>query len=250
MGCISSKSKMNRLEGPLSVHPTFTQPITRRRGNIKMMQNVLLIWLDANINDNNADNRNTITQLRQVINTIETFEDSENCIQFLEEIPDEKVCMIISGSLGRDIVPRIHHMSQVDSVFIFCSNKQYHEQWAKDWSKIKGIFSDINLICDALKQSAKDCERNAINFSVMDTEDDISKKNLDQLDPMFMYTLILKEILLVIEFEDKHILDFTQYCREVLEQDNKQELDNVRMLECEYRLKNTHLVVHVGIILV
>jgi hypothetical protein len=35
--------------------------------------------------------------------------------------------MIILVSLGQHIVPRIHHMSQVDSIFIFCRNKEQHE---------------------------------------------------------------------------------------------------------------------------
>ncbi|CAF3593551.1 unnamed protein product [Rotaria socialis] len=237
MGCVSSRSKKNKAKGSASVPAGFTQSAAHRRANIKMVQNMLLIWLDANINDNNADSQNTITQLRQVINTIEAFDDGENCIQFLEEIRDEKACMIISGSLGRHIVPRVHDMSQVDSIFIFCSNKRYHERWVTNWSKVKGVFTDINLICDALKQSAKDCEHNAIRFTMMDTGKDISRRNLDQLDPMFMYTHIMKEILLEIEFEDKHILNFTKYCQQTLEQDNKKELDNVKLLERDYHIK-------------
>jgi hypothetical protein len=40
-------------------------------------------------------------------------------------------------------------------------------------------------------------------ISVMATNEDMPKKNLDQLEPSFMYTQILKEILLSIEFEEK-----------------------------------------------
>src|SRR5215475_768280 len=77
-----------------------------RRANIKMMQNILLIWLDNKIDEeNNADCRNTITQLRHVVNTINTFTNGNQCIEFLENIADEKACMIISGSLGQHIVP-------------------------------------------------------------------------------------------------------------------------------------------------
>ena len=36
---------------------------SRRRANIKMVQNVLLIWLDNNIDDNSEDCRNTITTI-------------------------------------------------------------------------------------------------------------------------------------------------------------------------------------------
>ena len=122
-----------------------------------MVQNVLLIWLDNKIDESIANFPNTMTQLRRVVNEINTFTDGPKCIQFLEDIDNEKACMIISGSLGEHIVPRIHNMSQVDSIFIFCSNKQYHEQWAKEWPKIKGVFTDIGPICEALKKAAQQC---------------------------------------------------------------------------------------------
>jgi hypothetical protein len=69
---------------------------TRRRAHIKMVQNILLIWLDNTIVENNQDSHNTVTQLRRVVNDISTFTDSDECIQFINTINDNKVCMIIS----------------------------------------------------------------------------------------------------------------------------------------------------------
>jgi tetratricopeptide (TPR) repeat protein len=206
----------------------------RRRANIKMVQNVLLIWLDSNIDDNNEDCRNTVVQLRRVVNDINTFGDGEQCIQFINTINDNKVCMIISGSLGEHIVPRVHSMSQVDSIFIFCGNKKRHEQWTKQWSKVKGVFTEITPICEALKQASQQCEQNAISISFVATGGDATSNNLDRLDPMFMYTQIMKEILLTIDFEQKHFQDYIDYCRDVFE-DNKDELKNVDKFRRNYR---------------
>jgi tetratricopeptide (TPR) repeat protein len=50
-----------------------------------------------------------------------------------------------------------------------------------------------------------------------------------------MYTQILKEILLTIDFDQKHIDEFLTQCREQLA-DNKLELNNVEKLRKEYRL--------------
>jgi Tfp pilus assembly protein PilF len=208
--------------------------IPRRRIDVQMVQNVLLIWLDNNIDDNNDDCRNTGTQLRRAVHNINRFTDGDQCIQFLETVDQEKACMIISGSLGQHIVPRVHSMSQVDSIFIFCSNKKRYEQWAKQWPKIKGVFTDIAPICEALKQAAQQCERNATSISFMATGGDNTKKKLDQLDPSFMYTQILKEILLAISFEQKHLTEFIDYCRDVLAE-NPAELKNVDELRRLYR---------------
>ena len=51
-----------------------------------------------------------------------------------------------------------------------------------------------------------------------------------------MYTQILKEILLTIKFEEKHIKEFIEYCREQFA-DNEEELINVKELEKKYHNK-------------
>jgi tetratricopeptide (TPR) repeat protein len=206
----------------------------RRRANIEMVQNVVLIWLDSNIDDNNEDCRNTVVQLRRVVNDINTFGHGEQCIQFINTIDDNKVCIIISGSLGEHIVPQVHNLSQVDSIFIFCGNKKRHEQWTKQWSKIKGVFTEITPICEALKEASQQCEQNAISISFVATGGDANSKNLDRLDPMFMYTQIMKEILLTIEFEQKHFQEYIDYCRAAFD-DNEEELNKVDNFRRKYR---------------
>jgi tetratricopeptide (TPR) repeat protein len=133
-------------------------------------------------------------------------------------------------------MPRIHDMSQVDSIFIFCGNKEHHEQWAKGYLKIKGVFTKISPICKALKEAAIQCEQNSISISFVDTNNDISNENLDQLDSSFMYTQILKEILLNIEFEGKYVQEFVDYCRKQFDE-NEKELKNIKKLEEEYHDK-------------
>ncbi|CAF1337668.1 unnamed protein product [Adineta steineri] len=216
-----------------------------RRVNMQRMQNVLLIWLDSNINDNNVDCSNTIKQLKRAVNNVNTFTDVYQCVEFIRTINNNKVCMIVSGSLGQHIVPHVHDMSQVDTIFIFCNNQEWHKQWAKEWPKIKGVFTDITSICEALKQAAQQCEQNATSISFV-----ASNKKLDQLDPTFIYTQILKEILLTINFEEKHFKEFITYCREVYE-DDEHELKNVNqlqttMLNQALRLMDVDIVIRLG----
>ncbi|CAF1357787.1 unnamed protein product [Adineta steineri] len=202
--------------------------VENRRINMQRMQNVLLIWLDNNINDNNADCNNTIKQLKRVVNNINTFTDGEECLDFIKTIANNKICMIVSGSLGEHIVPHVHDMSQVDTIFIFWNNQEWHKQWTKKWPKIKGVFTDIISICEALKQAARQCEQNAISISFV-----APNKKLDQLDPSFMYTQILKEILSTINFEDKHFKEFITYFREAFVE-NEYDLHNIEKLERDY----------------
>ncbi|CAF1286407.1 unnamed protein product [Adineta steineri] len=207
----------------------YKDAVASRRMNMQRMQNVLLIWLDNNINENNADCSNTITQLKRVVNNVNTFTDGEQCLEFIQTIKNNKICMIVSGSLGQHIMRHVHDMSQVETIFVFCNNQQWHKQWAKEWPKIKGVFTDITSICEALKQASLQCEQNAISISFV-----ASNKKMDQLDPSFMYSQILKEILLTITFEDKHFKEFINYCREVYG-DDEHELKNVNQLQTTYK---------------
>ncbi|CAF0725280.1 unnamed protein product [Adineta steineri] len=199
-----------------------------RRMNMRRMQNVFLIWLDNNIDENNACCSNTIKQLKRVVNNVNTFTDSEECVEFIQTINNNKVCMIVSDSLKKQILPHVHNMSQVDTIFIFSSNQEWYKPWAKEWRKIKGVFTDITSICEALKQTVHQCEHNAISISFM-----ASNKKLDQLDPSFMYTQILKEIFLTIDFEEKHIKEFITYFREAFAE-NEYDLHNIEKFERDY----------------
>jgi hypothetical protein len=207
-----------------------------QRDETRMVQNIRLIWLDSNIDDHNEDYHNTISQLRRVVNTINTFIDGDQCVQFINNIDNEKACVLISGLLGEHIVPRVHDMSQVDSIFIFCSNQNKHEQWTKEWPKIKGVFTEISLICDVLKQAAKQCEQNITPISFMATNGDLSNKNLNRLDCSFMYTQIMTEILLAIRFEEGHIKEFIQHCYDVFAE-NEKALNTIKQLQQEYHDK-------------
>ena len=216
---------------------SFIQPKHARRrdqANVQMVQNVLLIWLDGTIHESSSDCQNTITHLRGAVNAVNIFTDGDECIRFLDDMGNEKACMIVSGALGQRIVPRVHDLSQIDSIFIFCGNKTYHEGWTKNWPKIKGVYTEIKPICDALKEAAQQCEQNATSISIMGADDTQPNKSLNQLDPCFMYTQIMKEILLTIHFEQQHIAEFIQHCRQALGGNPKQ-LKFVDQLAEKYR---------------
>jgi tetratricopeptide (TPR) repeat protein len=207
----------------------------RRPPNARRVQNFHLVWLDGSIDEiNNDDCRNSITELRQIVNTVNTFTDVDECIDFITDMKDEMTLMIISEAFSSIIVPIVEAISQVSSIYIICENKAQHEKLVQQWSKLKGIYTDITSICEALKQAVQHCDQNSVSISFVKSTDGTSNQNLDQLDQSFMYTQILKEILLTIDFEQVHINEFLTYCREQFV-GNTAELKNFDEFEKEYR---------------
>ncbi|CAF1310155.1 unnamed protein product [Rotaria sordida] len=185
-----------------------------------ILENCLLIWLDADFDESKNDYKQSIQQLRNVIATITTFTDADQCVDYLSDIKDEKVLMIVSGSLGQHVIPEIQACPQLDSVYVFCDNQSMHEQWAKIIPKVKGIYTQVQPICKALQIDRKHCDRSMISMSFRG------------IDPLFMYTQLLKEAFLEIEDDDvTSIKELVDYCR----LHNAASPTTLEMLEREYR---------------
>jgi hypothetical protein len=73
---------------------------SQRLRNVRLVQNFHLVWLDGSIDETNDDYRNSIMKLRQVINTVNTFVDVDECIDFINGIKQERAFVISSGALG------------------------------------------------------------------------------------------------------------------------------------------------------
>lgn len=173
-----------------------TQNRRQRISEIAMVQNVTLVWLDAKIDDSQKDFQHSLTQLRRIVTNIDTFIDVEECLDHIQSIDDIHVFLIISGALGQSTMPHMHHLSNIDFIYVFCGDKAKQEQWASGWAKIAGVFTNIDQLCKQLKQDAELLDRTATSIS-------ITSCDLSRLEPSFMYTQLIKEILLKMNYERK-----------------------------------------------
>jgi hypothetical protein len=96
-----------------------------------MVQNFHLVWLDRNIDETSNDMcRNFITNFQQIVNTVNTFIDVDECIDFIMDI-EEQVFMIISKEFSEIISPIVQDISQINLVYILCDNSIPHENSAR-----------------------------------------------------------------------------------------------------------------------
>ncbi|CAF1029108.1 unnamed protein product [Rotaria sordida] len=139
-----------------------------------MLQSFLLVWLDADFDESKDHYNKSIQDLQRIAATIITFTDADQCVDFLSDIEDEKVFMIVSVALGQNIVPEIQALPQLHSIYVFCDNQSIHQQWAKTIPKVKGVYTQIEPICEALPIDQKNCDQNMISIS------------FDRIDPLFI----------------------------------------------------------------
>ena len=95
-----------------------------------------LLWLDAAVNDSNQ-NLQAQKKLRQTINHLKTFEDVHLCMRYILSLNNhDRIVLIVNGKLGKLIVPKIVHLRQIISIYVYCYDLQTHQQWAKLYSKV------------------------------------------------------------------------------------------------------------------
>jgi hypothetical protein len=94
-----------------------------------------IYWLDASVN--NDDNVAAQKKLRSIINQLKTFDDPEEFMARIRRICEgDLTVLIVSGHLGCIVVPEIHRLPQVASIYVYCMNKAAHEKWSRSYSKV------------------------------------------------------------------------------------------------------------------
>lgn len=197
----------------VSVPPSLPISTSVQTTNVRQItQNFITIWLNTDKDKSNDDYKDMNNKLRNFVHKVEIFMDMDKCIDFLTDMENGIALMIITGTLGEEMVPLIHDISQINAMLIFSDNQFIDKQSVKKWSKVRIIHTEITSISEVLNRTIKDCDRHSMPISFISSNEDFSTKNLDQLEPSFMYTQVLKEILLEMEYNEQSIKDFVSYC--------------------------------------
>ena len=213
-----SEEKSAECHSTSSISSDSTQAMKR------MVQNFFLVWIDTNIDESTADFQSSLAQLRNVVNDVTSFKQEDDAIDYLTNIRAISGFLIITDTIGAQILPLIHDIPLLDTIYILISNQQKDAKWTEQWVKVNGIHTDISSICKALQVATKQCDYDSIAVSFVSIPKEVSNINSNQLEPSFMYTQLFKEILFEMKNEENSIRVLTNYCRQFY-QDNPEVID-------------------------
>ncbi|CAF1491602.1 unnamed protein product, partial [Rotaria sp. Silwood1] len=109
-----------------------------------------LIWLDASIYS--EETLDTQEKLRLSINYLRTFDKLDECEKYIRSVSSEdRIVLIISDHFSQQLIPNIHFFRQVSSIYIYCGNKEFHQQWGKQYSKIHGVCNQLNELINRIQ---------------------------------------------------------------------------------------------------
>ncbi len=88
-----------------------------------------LVWLDTSIN--------TQRKLQSFVDRVLIFVEVDRCEQYIHSVSlSDRLILIVSDDLGQQLIPRIHQFQQIDSIYIYCLNKQFDQQWTQEYIKV------------------------------------------------------------------------------------------------------------------
>jgi hypothetical protein len=132
-------------------------------------------------------------QLRRTINFHETFNNFDECIDYITECKTEKIFFIIVEEFIDIVLPVIHDFVQIQSIYILSENNEINQQ-IEQYSKVCGIYPQIIDIHQVIIQNIMRLLPND-NLPVRI----LPSNNINRLDASFMYFQLFLDILLYID---------------------------------------------------
>ena len=97
---------------------------------------LVLLWIDPTaLNEENAYLRKKLTEIYPVFKVFENPEEGQKLIHQLADAV--RITLIVSGEVGKNLVPCVHDLGRIVSIFIFCVRQAEHTEWAKNYNKVK-----------------------------------------------------------------------------------------------------------------
>jgi hypothetical protein len=185
--CITERTRMTQMMHlPTLTTTSSPSPSPSPSSSPFEIENFIGIWLHMNAGKSNTEIFNHIRPLQCIINFFKISIDVNQCINDIRKVRNEKVFLIVSGSIGQISLFHICEMTQVVTVYIFCWDKSEYERWHiqyKKYGKVRGVFTRIEDLSNQLKADVRLAENALTPFSVIPPS---STTDINKLDSSFI----------------------------------------------------------------
>ncbi|CAF1273754.1 unnamed protein product [Adineta ricciae] len=197
--------------------------------NVSLSNTYKLHWLDQNAKDDIYLQK----QLNEFFNNELTIFD--NIIDYNENIrllaDEERVILIVSGYFGKELVPTVNNLSQVLAIYVYCSNRDLHLQWTKNYKKVRAVLSHGDDLIYHLQKDAR--YREPLSPITVFQQ---SHKNVRADNAQFIWQQLFIAILLRLKPEES---SSNEKLVEYLKRTYPQQLDVVEKFHQDYQPENS-----------
>jgi hypothetical protein len=124
----------------------------------------VVLWLDEN-SDSTPSFREKLSQYRSV----QIFNQSDDCIDYIKSHLMQTLFLIVSGSLAENVVQQVNQCTNIKQIFVFCASISTHTHWAIDYTDKLLMFDHPDDLLERLwkemeqhfREQAQECTQQA-----------------------------------------------------------------------------------------
>ena len=207
------------------------QPLTEHN-DVKNKESSTLIWFDPTIGSN-QDTEHTKQQLRSINDYVIFHTDLDECIRSIQSIDKEKVFLITSGVKAPLLLPHVSELRQLDSVFVFCMNRDRYKHLLDEYAKIIGIYTELGELYASIRQELEHFHEHLQTFSIFDQHQKCIK-TLSQQSAEFLWFQLFHHVILDLPRNQQAKQRMIDVCRNYY-RGNKKQLKLIDEFERDYR---------------
>ncbi|CAM4951759.1 unnamed protein product [Rotaria socialis] len=176
------------------------------------LESITLIWYDPNIDETNGT-KQTMNELREINNSVVFHTDLDACIGYIKNVTAEKIFLVTSGKFAERILEKNHELSQVDSIFIFCSKPDRYEKLIQKYSKLIGIYVQRQDLLNSLRENIILVEKHLETFSFYSQHKQKSTRDLSKESAEFLWFQMFKDVILRLPRDSHAKQQMIEFCR-------------------------------------
>ena len=188
MGCSASKSSV-------SAEPLSSKPKPSALQTLRIVENCLIVWL--------CDDTHGTERLRQLGYELKVFGNIDTCIDFLAEIDDERVFLIVSSP--QPSLERFYALAQIEKIYLFNPTS----------STSTAEIHNMDSLYQQLQQDIELCESDLIALTTVPSSSQPSALSTDltKQEASFLFGQTIKEVTHRLKFESRSKDVLVDFCR-------------------------------------
>ncbi|CAF4728310.1 unnamed protein product, partial [Rotaria sp. Silwood2] len=177
------------------------------------MEGILIVWFYLN---------NKMAIPNELKNCVISYSNQQTCIDYIASNKTNIIFLITSNSSATSILPDIHDMRQLDSIFLYTNEqKDNSENLLGKYSKIIESFSQTELLLESIKENIKLAVQQSESFKFYD-QNQKSTRDLSNESGTFLWLKVFRDIFVEIPLDKNAKTDMICKLKECYRNNNKQ----------------------------
>jgi tetratricopeptide (TPR) repeat protein len=198
------------------------------------VDNLPIIWFQ----DDENGNPTVTSTAEKILNSAKKFMNIDECRDYIHSLPDDIRIFFISSKLDDESISSLlFSLTKIRFIYIFRNEEKNESISSQSSKKIRGIYSNIDSLCDQLLKDYKESSDAAeISISIFNKDkNQKTLRNLQEDNARFIWFQLLVDILIKIPYNYQTIDEMLAECEKYQTTTNFLEKKNIEDLRQNYQ---------------